>query len=136
MSRFASADSWGTNAGLTRRNWILCNELGESEPIFNLGVRKKVEELYKRIRYILIYSYKIRNRNNGIQIVGTSIRETSELEKLPYPRTVTDGMNLKDNNVVLWFCPSLLHNYALNHWESPIPAVFCWRFRTTPRLYD
>jgi len=52
MSRFAITDSWDTNAGLTRRNQILWNKLGESEPVSNLG--EKIEELYKRIRYILI----------------------------------------------------------------------------------
>jgi len=66
MSRFATTDSWDTNAGPTRRNGILWNELGKSEPVSNLGAREEVEELYKRIRYTLIYSYKIRNRNKNI----------------------------------------------------------------------
>jgi len=65
MSRFATTDFWDNNAGFTRRNQILWNELGESEPVSNSETQEKVVELYKRIRYILIYSYKIRNGNKN-----------------------------------------------------------------------
>jgi len=64
MSRFTTiTDSWDINTGLTRKSWILWNELGESEPIFNWEAQENVIELYKRIRFTLIYSYKIRIRN-------------------------------------------------------------------------
>jgi len=39
------------------------------------------------------------NRNNKIQIVGTDTREISELEELPYSRTITDGVNPKDKKL-------------------------------------
>jgi len=63
MSRFATTDSWDANTGLTCRNRILWNKLGKSEPVSNLGARERIEELYKRIRYTLIYFYKIRDNN-------------------------------------------------------------------------
>jgi len=55
MSRFATTNSWDTNAGLTRRNRILWNKLKESKPVSDLGARERIEELYKRIPYVLIY---------------------------------------------------------------------------------
>jgi len=47
-----------------RENRILCNELVESKPInaiSNEHARKKIEELYKRGYYFLLYSYKFGN---------------------------------------------------------------------------
>jgi len=56
MSRFTTTDSWDNN-GLIRRNWILWNELEESEPVSNSGAREKIVKLYKQICYTLIYIY-------------------------------------------------------------------------------
>jgi len=74
MSRFTTTDFWDVNTELTHRHWILWNELGESEPIFNLEAQEKVVELYKRIHFTLIYSYKIRIRNKNT-IVNRNTRE-------------------------------------------------------------
>jgi len=87
MSQFA--DIWGMNTRFTR-NQILCNELEESKAISNLGARENVEELCKRIRYTLIYSYKIRN-NKTTNCWPYKHSWSTENEK-NYPR---DWMNLK-----------------------------------------
>jgi len=70
MSRFITVDTWDMNTRLTRENRILYNELVESKSI-NEEAREKVEELYKRNYYTLLYSYKFGDipRNTKIQIV-------------------------------------------------------------------
>jgi len=75
MSSFTIIDSSDINTELTHINRILRNELGEFEPITNSEAQEKIVELYKRIRFILIYFYKIRIRNKNI-IVSMNTRET------------------------------------------------------------
>jgi len=77
---------------------------------------RRLKNYISEIRYTLIYSYKIRNMNNKIQMIGTNTREISEEEKLPYPRTVTDGMNLKDKKPQCALILSIpIPQYALNY---------------------
>jgi len=58
MSRFAATDFWDTNAGLDRRNRILWNKLGESEPVSNLEARERIEELYFSFAILIITKHK------------------------------------------------------------------------------
>jgi len=69
-------------------SWKLCNELVESKPIFNGGTREKIEELYERIRYILIYFYKIGNGNN--KNINCCLYKHSRMRKATLGRLLTE----------------------------------------------